>query len=42
MKEYTHVQIMFHAKAVEMLTSAYQCLLEIDTEGDLEVFFIYL
>jgi hypothetical protein len=37
LKDYTHVQIIFHSKAVEQLTEAYQCLLDIDTESDLEV-----
>ena len=37
LKEYTHIQLIFHAKALEMLSIAYRELLEIDTENDLEV-----
>jgi hypothetical protein len=29
--------MIFHAKALEMLTEGYQCLLDIDTANDLEV-----
>jgi len=36
--EYTHIQMIFHAKALEMLTIGYQKLLEINTEDDLEEF----
>lgn len=36
--EYTHIQMIFHAKALEMLTIAYQELIEINTENDLEVY----
>ena len=36
--EYTHIQMIFHAKALEMLTIAYQELQEINTESDLEEF----
>lgn len=35
--EYTHIQLIFHAKAVEMLTTAYRHLVDIDVENDLEV-----
>lgn len=35
--EYAHIQMIFHAKALEMLTIGYQELLDIDTEEDLEV-----
>lgn len=38
LKEYTHIQIIYHAKSVEMLTQAYQYLLDIDCENDLEQF----
>ncbi len=43
--EYTHIQMIFHAKALEMLTIGYQDLVDINTEEDLEVnteIFIYL
>jgi len=36
--EYTHIQMIFHAKALEMLTIAYQELQEINTDSDLEEF----
>ena len=36
--EYTHIQMIFHAKALEMLTTGYQELLDINTEDDLEEF----
>lgn len=38
LKEFTHIQVIFHAKALEMLTTAYKHLVEIDTESDLEEF----
>lgn len=38
MLEYTHIQMIFHAKALEMLTVGYQELLDINTEEDLEEF----
>ena len=39
--EFTHIQLIFHAKSLEMLTIGYQDLLDINTEDDLEVnFFI--
>lgn len=38
LKDFTHIQIIFHAKALEMSTTAYKHLLEIDTESDLEEF----
>jgi len=38
LKEYTHIQLIFHAKALEMLTIAYKELLDINTQNDLEVF----
>ena len=38
--EYTHIQMIFHAKALEMLTIGYQELLDISTEDDLEVRFL--
>ena len=37
LKEYTHIQLIFHSKALEMLTIAYKELLEINTQNDLEV-----
>jgi hypothetical protein len=37
LKEYTHIQIIFHARALDMLSIAYRELLEIDTDNDLEV-----
>ncbi len=36
--EYTKIQMIFHAKALEMLTIGYQELLDINTEDDLEEF----
>lgn len=38
MMEYAHIQMIFHAKALEMLTVGYQELLDINTEDDLEEF----
>lgn len=38
LKEYTHIQLIFHAKALEMLTVAYKHLVDIDTDNDLEEF----
>ncbi len=38
LKEYTHIQMIFHAKALEMFTIAYNELLDINTENDLEEF----
>lgn len=38
LKDFTHIQIIFHAKALEMLTTSYKYLLQIDTESDLEEF----
>lgn len=36
--EYTHIQMIFHAKALEMLTVGYQELLDINIEDDLDEF----
>jgi hypothetical protein len=41
LKEYTHIQLIFHAKALEMMSIAYRELMEINTENDLEVKLIY-
>ena len=38
LKEYTNIQMIYHAKALEMLSMAFRQLLEIDTESDLEEF----
>ncbi len=38
LKEYTNIQMVFHAKALEMLTYAYNQLIDIDVESDLEEF----
>ena len=38
LKEYTHIQLIFHAKALEMLSIAYRELMEINTDNDLEEF----
>lgn len=40
--EYVQAQMMFHAKALELLTVAFQQVQSIDEEGDLQVKFVHL